>query len=759
MKAIIMAGGEGRRLRPITGVRPKPMADVLGKPVLTYVIGQLKKYGFEDICITLCYMPEAIEEYFGDGSACGVHLTYSQSKEPLGTAGSVRNCYDFLSGEDVLILSGDAICDFDLSEIKRSFEESGADGLIVTYEHPEPTEYGVVLTDKDGNITGFSEKPGWENVTTNVVNTGIYALSNEAVKAIPVGREWDFGKDVFKTMLAEGKRLVSHTSEGYWCDIGSPEAYRQCCLDIIAGRTGFNVEAPQIRPGVYSFSELEDTVTLVPPVYVGEGCEISKGVTLNNCVIGSKSKVKVGSIIRNSVINSAKVGKKCRIADSVIGGGVRIKESCTVSEGAVLGDGVILGEDVKVKNGARIYTDVEIESGATVRSDMVKNRKEWGEGAVVNSAIVGNYGTEITTGAAKSWGALLGGHGSVGIAYTGGDCAAILMSAVELGANSVGAETHAMDVKFEAMMSFEVSRLKVDGAVFIRQEDDRITATFFGEGGAPIGRSMEREFTHLRSSDIAESVTVGGRNTVTGTERAYIAGAVKAGGDKKLSVKAEVYGSGAENRTLRRTLEEMGFTVCEESGTAKYTVIKKGFAAKAQDENGCEVTWEKLQAAAACCMVKSGRYLTVALPQNATTAMENMVANCGGKTVRNSGLLYEQRILVDGIYAASFVASYVAEHGITLSQLVSEVPNMEVSVASVKPNCSCAKAMRELSESLSSEFACEIGDNLCVRWNDAEAHVFPSGDGSHIIIRSEGETRDKSSELTERIKSRIDGEK
>lgn len=236
MKAIILAGGEGKRLKPVTGQLPKPMIPIVGKPVLERIIELLRQHGITEICATLRYNPRPITDYFGDGSRFGVHLTYSYEEQALGTAGGVKKCRDFWQDEDFLVISGDAACDFDLTAFMQSHRSEHPAVSIALYPHPEPLQYGLALSDRSGRIIHFTEKPSWEQVVTNLVNTGIYILTPHAMDYVPEDSPYDFGKELFPALLAYGEEIYGVVMDGYWCDIGTPKAYYRCCLDALEGK-------------------------------------------------------------------------------------------------------------------------------------------------------------------------------------------------------------------------------------------------------------------------------------------------------------------------------------------------------------------------------------------------------------------------------------------------------------------------------------------------------------------------------------------
>lgn len=236
MKAILLAGGQGRRLRSITGNLPKPMVPLVGVPVLDRLLDLLRRNGFTDVCMTLCYRPEVIQEHCGNGSNYGVHLKYRIESEPRGTAGGVRACSDFYGEDDFLVISGDAACDFDLARLMRVHRESGAGVTIALCRNAEPLRYGLAVTDPTGRIRSFIEKPLWPRVVTDFVNTGIYAVSPRVMELVPDGRAFDFGKELFPLLLRRGELIRGEVMDGYWCDVGTPLSYYQCCVDALRGR-------------------------------------------------------------------------------------------------------------------------------------------------------------------------------------------------------------------------------------------------------------------------------------------------------------------------------------------------------------------------------------------------------------------------------------------------------------------------------------------------------------------------------------------
>ena len=259
MKAVIMAGGRGTRLRAVTGELPKPLVPLLGRPMIEHIIALLKKHGFMDICISLGYRAEDMARFVGDGSRFGVHICCRTEREALGTAGGVRNCADFLGEEDFLVISGDAACDLDLTALTEAHRASGAAVTAALHRSSEPLSYGLAVTDADGFIRCFIEKPQWKRVVTDLVNTGIYIVSPRALAAIPVGKSFDFANDLFPLLLARGEKLRGIALDGYWCDVGNPLSYYRCCIDALEGKLNITPGAAFTRPAEEAAEDDEDT--------------------------------------------------------------------------------------------------------------------------------------------------------------------------------------------------------------------------------------------------------------------------------------------------------------------------------------------------------------------------------------------------------------------------------------------------------------------------------------------------------------------
>lgn len=331
MKALILAGGMGTRLRSVTGGKPKPMADLLGRPVMEHIVRLLRENGYGEICAALQYRAGDIMAHFGDGSRFGVDMSYRIETTPLGTAGSVKGCRDFIGGDEVLVISGDAACDFDLAALMREHQRRGAIATLALSARSAPLRYGLAVTDGAGDIRAFIEKPTWPRVVSDLVNTGIYALSPRAMAPVPEG-PFDFGRDLFPLLLRQGERLHGAVLEGYWCDIGTPRSYYQCCVDALDGRVRLEGVAPPepehpgyaARPDagaqrVYACRSRARLMRALSQSLMEAGADFSDGVALTN----SEGRVHISPAPdREALTISARAAdpsKSAALADGFLG--------------------------------------------------------------------------------------------------------------------------------------------------------------------------------------------------------------------------------------------------------------------------------------------------------------------------------------------------------------------------------------------------------------------------------------------------------
>jgi mannose-1-phosphate guanylyltransferase / phosphomannomutase len=374
MKAVVMAGGEGTRLRPLTSNQPKPMVPIVGKPCMEHIVELLKAHGFEDVIVTLAFMPQAIRGYFGDGEAYGLSIGYSVEESPAGTAGSVKLAEEALD-EPFLVISGDALCDIDLGALVRFHREREALVTIGLKSVPNPLEFGIVVTDEDGRIERFLEKPSWGQVFTDTINTGIYVLEPEVLRHVPDDRPYDFSKELFPLLLEMGRPLYGYVADGYWQDIGNLDQYRQANFDALDERVRLNVPGIRLRGNVWVGEgvDVDDVGAVAGPAFVGNYCRIAPSATVGpySVLMPSVSLGDHGRTARSVVDSSTAIGRSALVEGAIVGKSCDLRPHARLHEGVAVGDNCTIGEESVVMPGVRIYPFKEVESGSLVDRNLI----------------------------------------------------------------------------------------------------------------------------------------------------------------------------------------------------------------------------------------------------------------------------------------------------------------------------------------------------------------------------------------------------
>lgn len=463
-----MAGGEGSRLRPLTCNRPKPMVPVLNRPVMSYCIDLLRKHGITEIGVTLQYLPEAIKEHFGDGSEYGVRLHYFTEDTPLGTAGSVKNAADFLD-QTFLVISGDALTDLDLSKAIEFHRAQGAAGTLVLTRVDCPLEYGVVITGEGGRIIRFLEKPGWGEVFSDTVNTGIYVLEPDVLDYFAAGEKFDFSKDLFPLLMQDNRPLFGVVLSGYWCDIGNLQQYLQAQYDGLAGKVRMEIPGREIEPGVWVGEKvaLDSGVTVKGPVLIGSHSQIGSGATLEPfTVVGGGCLIQSGASVKRSILwDRVFVGRNTALRGAVLCSRVQVQATAGVYEGAVVGDDSLIKEGGTIKPEVKVWPHKLVESGATVSESLIWGTRlsktvfgAQGITGVVNVEITPEFAARV----AAAYGSTTKG-GRVAVSCDAFPAANMLKQAVVAGFQCTGAQVSVLGRGTLPMHRFGVRALDCAG--------------------------------------------------------------------------------------------------------------------------------------------------------------------------------------------------------------------------------------------------------------------------------------------------------
>ncbi|MBE0416238.1 MAG: NTP transferase domain-containing protein [Coriobacteriia bacterium] len=507
MRAVIMAGGEGSRLRPLTSLQPKPMVPIVNRPVMEHIIGLVRHHGITDVVATLAFMPQVIQDYFGDGEEWGTRMSYALEETPLGTAGSVKNAEALLEGDPLIVISGDALTDIDLTHVIEFHRSKGAAVTIALKSMPDPLEFGVVITDGNGRIERFLEKPSWGQVFSDTINTGIYVVEPEVLSRIPEGQPFDFSSELFPLLMEKGYPLYGCVVDGYWCDVGSFESYMQVHRDILDGKAKVFVpgvetrervwigEGARIEPGVV----IGEKVVIGPNVTLREGAHIGDYTVLgDNCVIGTEATVS-HSILWSDTF----VGRHSTVAGAVLCRRVDIRAGAAVDMNSVIGDESTVGHGARVGANVQVFPYKRIEAAAVVTSSIIwestGSKSLFGQDGI--SGLVGvDITPERSMRAAQAFGSLLPKGSHVVVSRDASRGARMIKRAMVAGLNAAGCHVRDLRVSSPALTRFTARDTRCDGGIHVAasvEDPQSLRMSFYDEDGLDIAPWVEKKLERL----------------------------------------------------------------------------------------------------------------------------------------------------------------------------------------------------------------------------------------------------------------------
>ncbi|PLY05959.1 MAG: mannose-1-phosphate guanyltransferase [Arcobacter sp.] len=416
MKAIVLAGGFGTRIQPLTNSVPKPMLPILNRPMMEHIILKLRdELGITDIGILLYFKPEIIKEHFKDGSDLGINITYFQPDDDYGTAGAVAFAREFLD-ETFIIVSGDLVTNFDFKKIKKFHEKKKSQLTITLTPVEDPLQFGVVIANKEDRIERFLEKPSWGEVFSDTINTGIYVIEPQILDHIPFKENFDFAKDLFPALMKQDIALWGCPIEGYWRDVGNPESYRDVYKDIFNGEIvlPYKGEKKEVDNGVIYYEagvEIDDKIRVEGTVLLGKNVTISEGVTLKDCVIGDNSKVKKHAEILNTVLwENVSVGTKTKLNNSVICNDNVIKDEVKAPFGVIMAEKCLVNKKVSFEKDIIMWPDKVVEASSVVSTNIIWGNK-YKSSIFEDGAVIGRTNIELScqmaTKLAEAFGSIL----------------------------------------------------------------------------------------------------------------------------------------------------------------------------------------------------------------------------------------------------------------------------------------------------------------------------------------------------------------
>lgn len=503
MRAVLMAGGSGTRLRPLTCDLPKPMVPILNRPIAEHIINLLKRHDITEIIATLHYLPDTMRDYFQDGSDFGVQMTYAvEEDQPLGTAGCVKNIAELLD-DTFLVISGDSITDFDLTAAIKYHKEKKSKATLILTRVPNPIEFGVVITDEEGRINRFLEKPSTSEIFSDTVNTGAYILEPEVLEYLPANQESDFSKELFPLLLEKGEPMFGYVASGYWCDVGHLDAYRQAQYDILNHKVEVDFPYTETSPGLWvgQNTHIDSSAVIETPALIGDNCRIGNRVHIEaGTVIGDNVTIGADANLKRPIVwNGAILGDEAQLSACVISRGSRVDRRAHVLEAAVVGSLSTVGEEAQISPSVRVWPSKKIESGAILNINLI-----WGNTAQRNlfgqRGVQGLANIDITPEFAVKLGAAYGSTlkpgSEVTVSRDQRTISRMVTRSLIAGLMSVGIEIQNLDATAIPIARTIIPNMGVTGGIHVRVHPNRpdyLLIEFMDNKGINIPKAKEKK--------------------------------------------------------------------------------------------------------------------------------------------------------------------------------------------------------------------------------------------------------------------------
>ena len=744
MQAIIMAGGEGTRLRPLTCNKPKPLAPLCGKPVLEYILDLLKKNSFTKSTLTLMYQANKIVSHFEDDCYNGIELEYTFEDVPLGTAGSVKKaCHDDL----VLVISGDAMCDFDLSAAIEFHKSNNADATIIVKSVKDPREFGLVLYSSEGDITGFVEKPSYEGCTTDMANTGVYILSASAINLIEDDVQSDFAQDIFPVMLKNKMKLMAYEEKGYWCDIGDLKAYLKCQQDMLEGKVACNINARRELDGLYTNSSTNfNGVKIVPPCYLGHNVSIGEGSVIEaGSIICDEVTISKNSKIHASVIlDGAFLGENVSCNEAIVCEHVKMLKGSCAFEGCVIGEKSTVGENSVIESGVRIWQSKEIENDTIISYDI-----KYGQGRKLTldeDGLVGETNGEITPSVMSRLGAAMGSslpkhENKMCVGYSDGIASHAFASSLISGGMSSGTEVWDFGSCTINELIFCMQQASINLGCYI--DSGKYTQVkILSSSGLPIIRKQERKIeSGLNRDDYkkADGLTFGEYRNVHELTDMYLQFLKNILPKKIIGVRPEFKCSDLRisniiNAVITSRIDDNGNRIV-------FHISENGQKVSCYTEETGYVFYEKL--VILCSKFYFEKGADVAVPYSFPLIIDEFAKKYNRKVLRYFNcsfdssdeearkLATECTFVNDGIVMSLLIINYLYENGFTLFQAINDIPEFYSTTRFVPVKQLPENILKELSHNNK-----ELKEGVVVKENDNRVLIRPckTGKGLRMFV-------------------------
>ncbi|WGV23396.1 mannose-1-phosphate guanyltransferase [Halotia branconii] len=679
MRAVLMAGGSGTRLRPLTCDLPKPMVPILNRPIAEHIINLLKRHQITEVIATLHYLPDVLRDYFQDGDDFGVQMTYAvEEDQPLGTAGCVKNIAELLD-ETFLVISGDSITDFDLSAAIAFHKRKGSKATLILTRVPNPIEFGVVITDDQANIRRFLEKPSTSEIFSDTVNTGTYILEPEVLEYLPDNTESDFSKDLFPLLLEKGEPMYGYIAQGYWCDVGHLDAYREAQYDALERKVNLDFAYKEVSSDLWVGQNtfIDPTATIETPAIIGDNCRIGARVQIESgTIIGDNVTIGADANLKRPIVwNGAIIGDEAHLSACVISRGTRVDRRAHVLEASVVGSLSTVGEEAQISPGVRVWPSKKIESGAILNINLI-----WGNTAQRNlfgqRGVQGLANIDITPEFAVKLGAAYGSTlkpgSKVTVSRDQRNVSRMVTRSLIAGLMSVGINIQNLDATAIPIARTIIPTMAVAGGIHVRVHPDRpdyILIEFMDTKGINITKALEKKIEgayfkeDMRRSQIHEIGDVSYPSQVidrycTAFEKLLhvhtlrhsrakvvidyvyaVSGAVLPQMLDKFGADAVVLNASVNKTAVSVTdreglLTQLGHVVEALKANFGVQVSANGEQLILVDESGSAIRGETLTALMVDMMLTSNPRGTVVVPVHASSAVEQVARRHDGRVIR-----------------------------------------------------------------------------------------------------------------------------
>lgn len=733
MKAVVLTGVEAPRLHPLTWDRPKAMLPLFGKRLLDHTLSWLKGNGITEVYLAAQQDPGSFQKYSAQLSAPEWKVTCFKG----GDLAELARLADCTGDEPLLLVDGPVLCDFWLDGVAEFHRSHGGQATMVLYRHPAPLDYDLVLTGQDGRVRQIIQRPGWSQVVSSTVATGIFLLEPKAL-ALAAEEECVPGLDLILRLLQAQAGVYACVPKGYWADIRDGISYLNCVEDCLNGRCHLDMGLPERKRGVWSEAPLPEGVQLIPPCWIGGGVSIGAGSLIGpHTVLESGSIVGSRCLIQRAYLQGARVEEGATLYGTILAPNAHVRRQGVLNDGTMMGEGAKLGEGAAVMEGIKIWPGREVPPGTRLLRSLTEGREKISLRFLQEGVAQGVIGEDLEPERLVLLGSILGSEGTIGLGYCGGQGAAMLARAAGSGVTAAGGQVLAHELRFPAGGAWLARQYELPVSLFVAQDRERAEVYLFGADGLPLSGERTRQLEEILLRGERTHVPagrVGGWEHLTCATGQYLEQAAQSVNTRLTPIRpfpVSIPQDSPADRALAEVLRRMGCKVLrdEQTGIPAFYASQGGFALGAREEKGVPLSPERLLTLV--CMLEleegDGR---VAVPPSAPAAIEVAAAGFGGQVLRLGrdgeearSLYAAQPWLRDACFAAARLCARLGVTGETLSSLDGKAPRFATARRDVPVTGSGGQVIEALA---AEERDCRpAGDGVRLRTGTGWVYIAP----------------------------------